>query len=416
MKRVDRLFDIKKTLPFAKWPIWVVIFCVICLEVIIILIFNENRVKTVHDLRMGLESIHHLDLAVNNIVNLQKDIALDQLNKTDKAAKWENFLNIHFAIAGNQPEIQNSKYFETLGAIKNEVENFWESRRNGDLDTSTSLRKLQKIKIDISQLRNLYGQEVYDRRTRLSLNLNSILLIFIASLLTGIFVAWLLYQWHKKVLKENEVLEKQVNSNLQTTAAVAGGIMHSIKNELAILGSNPQSINDFPARVESRLNAFREVLLLSSSHSKNASRTVPINQHAVVLKCINLVESARSVKVQWRGEQNLKSAIDPDMLTFILSELLTNAINYTLDNTSIKISETRANNFNSIIIENTALSGIPIQSIGEPCVKFCSDSTGLGLFAVHTLLAKIDSKITFSNCDGLFKVEILIPNGRSLSQ
>ena len=338
------------------------------------------------------------------------------MNKTDRAAKWENLLSIHYAIAGDQPEIQNSNYFETLGAIKNEVENFWEARRNGDLDTSTSLKLLRKIKIDTSQLRNLYGQDVYDRRTSLSLNSNSILLILIASLLTGVFVSWLLYQWHKKAIQANETLEKEVNSNMQTTAAVASGLMHSIKNELTILGTNPEFINEFPARVESRLNAFREVLLLSCYDRPNAFRALPVNQHAVVLKCIDLVESARSVKVQWRGEQNLKSAIDPDMLTFILSELLTNAINYTLDNTSIKISETRANNYNSIIIENTALSGIPIQSIGEPCVKFCSESTGLGLFSVQTLLSKIDSKITFSNCHGLFKVELLIPNGSSMKQ
>ncbi|ALS36547.1 signal transduction histidine kinase [Enterococcus rotai] len=221
-----------------------------------------------------------------------------------------------------------------------------------------------------------------------------------------------------KLEKEVQLVKKLESNN----SALLKGMTHEMKtplmstkllvNQLENL-NQAQNTRDILIEINNQTNnldqLIREILFISqknnlSQQSEQSSIEI-INE---VIHHYDVLLEDKKLTVCREFINDFFMELDRKIIEKVFSNLISNAINYTLEDSIIFIKVTE----NSLAIKNkiSGHNNIDLQLIGEPFATFSSISgTGLGIYLVETMLANSPYTLTIEiQEEGLFVTKISI--------
>lgn len=231
-------------------------------------------------------------------------------------------------------------------------------------------------------------------------NLKMTILIIIIGLV--IVIAFLVA---RVLLIKKERKKKELEEIAQFKEAMTGMIAHDLKNPLGvILGTESEqpSTRNMARQMLSLVENMLDVHKFEKAEVKLV--VVPISLKDLsqeAMQQVTTLQEEKNINIEPSGDQNLQVLGDREMLLRVMINLLTNAIKYSENNSTISILAAKAEQGIQILVRDQG-SGIPGDRIDEifhsyaqidPRASGFTGSTGLGLTFCKLAIEAHDSSI-----------------------
>ena len=323
-------------------------------------------------LEKGLQSAR-----VNNIIS-REQLALEQLYKLDSAqGRYKS------ALARFQ------RYTQISDSLSNERSRNRISELQIQYETEQTERENLALKSDLE----LKEAEVQAQKTRQA---------FILVVTLGILIfAWYLYRSYKNKKRDNELISRQAEELKQLSSFKEGltsMVVHDMKNPInSIIGF---SLGEPSAKKMSKINRSGHDVLNLVTNMLDIQRFEEADvvlhketldfRELVIDACqqVTLLLQAKSLKVENEVPKGLELAVDKDLISRVLINLLTNAIKYSKLGETITISTSPGEGGAVDVIVQDRGEGIEADRLPYIFNKFwqtefrksgVAASTGLGL-------------------------------------
>jgi len=221
-----------------------------------------------------------------------------------------------------------------------------------------------------------------------------------------------------KLEKEVQLVKKLESNN----SALLKGMTHEMKTPLMstkLLVNQLENLNqaqdtrDILMEINNQTNSLdqliREILFISQKNNlsqQSEQSSIEIINEVIHHYDVLLEDKKLTICCEFKNDFFME--LDRKIIEKVFSNLISNAINYTLEDSIIFIKITE----NSLVIKNKISdhNTIDLQLIGEPFATFSSISgTGLGLYLIETMLANSPYTLTIEiQEEALFVTKISI--------
>ena len=278
-----------------------------------------------------------------------------------------------------------------------------------------SLFKRERKKLDVLfdlTKKNVSNDEIVDLNLNLRLEEYAEIELQVKELYSELKFA------QNKLEKEVQLVKKLESNN----SALLKGMTHEMKTPLMatkLLVNQLENLNqaentrDILMEINNQINSLdqliREILFISQKSNLNQqSEQSSIEIINEVIHHYDVLLKDKKLTICRTFNHDFFIKLDRKIIEKVFSNLISNAINYTLENSTIFIEVTE----NSLTIKNKIPNHytIDLQLIGEPFATFSSISgTGLGIYLVETMLATSPYTLTIEiQEEALFVTKISI--------
>lgn len=242
----------------------------------------------------------------------------------------------------------------------------------------------------------------------------ALLLVLLASVCFGSGSA--LYIWFRRV-EALEKLELERSGLLRLAFHQLGGPLTIISWSLEELEEDgPSSIQRSITNIHEGVKRLTEILkTLKSADTVHAGKVDYKPEFASLTSILENVVKESQPKIAQRRQnvvlnlqENITMKLDPQLISGVAQELLTNAIDFSPDGGSITVTSKRYGNFAEFSIEDRGC-GIPKKDLhrmfeeftrATNATKFKADGNGLGLYIVRGIVEQANGHVFISSKEG----------------
>jgi signal transduction histidine kinase len=242
----------------------------------------------------------------------------------------------------------------------------------------------------------------------------------VLSALIALFLLWFLRRMINLLLASEQKVRD--GERLALIGQFAAGLAHEIRNPLSIITSSidvmqknkhsDSTLDDILEEILKLDNIVTEFLYLASpKHPKIILINFDQWLQSSISRWQRLLDN-RTVEIKKTNNEPITLNTDPDLLTRIFDNLISNSIKYSSTNAKIRISiNSSAKQFNCYYEDSGPLNErLNINRIFEPFYTTNKQSTGLGLAIVKSAVIALNGTITISLSElGGLKFKIVFP-------
>jgi len=222
-------------------------------------------------------------------------------------------------------------------------------------------------------------------------------------------------------LTERKELEKQLQDKerLAAIGTTAGMVGHDIRNPLQAMISDVYLLKDYLTNMppstakddvaESLVGIEKNIIYVNKIVSdlqdyarKSEPTYVEVNLYDLVKSVFQPIEMADNIKCSIEIEPSLQVKTDPELITRMLTNLITNALQAMPDGGKLTVKGYTEKGKVYLIVEDTGV-GIPKEvqpKLFTPMMTTKAKGQGLGLAVVKRLVEALGGKISFESQEG----------------
>jgi len=227
----------------------------------------------------------------------------------------------------------------------------------------------------------------------------------------------LMFLW-KRRLETLERLETERSGLLRLAFHQLGGPLTIINWSLEELEEqSPESLQRTIANIQEGVRRLRVILKTLKEadlvHSGNIEyRPESVSLGTILEKVVREMSdrfALRKQKINLELEKNITMRLDPKLIAGVAQELLTNAMDYSADGTTITVRARKHGRFAEFEIEDHGC-GIPRSDLnrifneftrGSNATRFKADGNGLGLYIVRGIINRTKGKVSAKSEEGV---------------